>query len=102
MKNGSSGPTFDGAKHAHALVGEEAVANCATPEGEPVVIVYTNYRGEVGRRRILPGRIWFGATTWHPDDQWHLDALDLDKGELRSFVLADIHEWHEVTNSVDA
>lgn len=30
---------------------------------------------------------------WHPDSQWLLEATDLDKGEDRTFALAQIQWW---------
>lgn len=56
-------------------------------------IVYTNYRGETASRHVIPQRVWFGATDWHPKEQWLLDALDLDKGAERSFALRDIKSY---------
>lgn len=58
-----------------------------------VSIRYTNYRGETADRRIVPLRIRFAATDWHPEEQWLLDAIDVDKGAERSFALRDIHSW---------
>lgn len=58
-----------------------------------VRVVYTNYRRETSERTILPERLWFGSTPWHPEPQWLLDAVDLEKGERRSFAVADIHSW---------
>jgi predicted DNA-binding transcriptional regulator YafY len=58
-----------------------------------VRIVYTNYRGETARREIIPQRLWFGATKWHPDEQWLLDAIDVDKKSPRSFALRDIKSY---------
>lgn len=58
-----------------------------------VQILYTNYKGETAHRNIVPERIWFGATEWHPQAQWLLDAFDLEKNALRNFALKDIHEW---------
>lgn len=58
-----------------------------------VEILYTNYRGETSRRKILPEKIWFGATDWHPEPQWLIDALDIEKGALRNFAMKDIQEW---------
>jgi predicted DNA-binding transcriptional regulator YafY len=60
---------------------------------EVVEILYTNYRGEKGWRRIRPLRMRFGQTSWHPDSHWLLDALDLDKKAERSFAMRDIGEW---------
>lgn len=64
---------------------------------EAVAIVYTNYRGETGPRRILPERVWFGTSEWHSTEQWFLDAVDLDKRELRSFAMVDIASWESAT-----
>lgn len=58
-----------------------------------VTITYTNYRGETGKRTIEPIKIWFGATKWHPEPQWLLDAIDIDKQAERSFALKDITSW---------
>jgi len=56
-------------------------------------IVYTNYRGETSLREVVPQRVWFGATEWHPDEQWLLDAMDVAKGAPRSFALRDIQSY---------
>jgi len=66
----------------------------ATPEdAEIVTILYTNYRGETGLRRIRPKRLWFGPTDWHPEHQWILDAEDVDRKKDRSFALKDVRAW---------
>jgi predicted DNA-binding transcriptional regulator YafY len=58
-----------------------------------VAIRYTNHRGETAWRIIIPHRLRFGSSPWHVGEQWFLEALDVAKGEDRSFALADIHEW---------
>ena len=58
-----------------------------------VNIVYTNYRGETRLRQIIPKRIWFGCTEWHSEEQWLLDAYDVNKQCGRSFALKDIRAW---------
>lgn len=58
-----------------------------------VLISYTNHRGETADRRIMPIRLTFGLVSWHPGRQWLLDAKDLDKGEIRTFAMKDIHSW---------
>jgi predicted DNA-binding transcriptional regulator YafY len=63
-------------------------------EVEAVSIRYRNYRGEEGIRRIRPSHIWFGSTSWHPEPQWLMDAVDLEKGAERSFALADILDFN--------
>jgi predicted DNA-binding transcriptional regulator YafY len=58
-----------------------------------VTILYTNHRGETTERRIIPRAIRFAPTEWHPEEQWILDALDIDRGAERSFAMRDIHAW---------
>jgi len=58
-----------------------------------VSIVYTNYKGQTALRQVVPKRIWFGKTDWHPEEQWLLDAFDIEKGADRSFAVKDIRCW---------
>ena len=58
-----------------------------------VTIVYTNYRGETGERKIVPKKLWFGATEYHPEQQWLLDGYDLGKQADRTFAVKDIQVW---------
>ena len=60
---------------------------------QSVVIDYTNYRGKRSKREIVPMKIWYGATEWHKEEQWLLDAHDVEKDALRNFAMKDIHEW---------
>ena len=58
-----------------------------------VNVVYSNYRGETAIRKIIPKRIWFGRTEWHPENQWILDIFDIDKKAERSYAMKDIKAW---------
>ena len=59
-----------------------------------VWIDYTNHRGERAWRHILPlGQISFENSQWHPETQWVMEAVDLDKNAIRDFALVSIHEW---------
>jgi predicted DNA-binding transcriptional regulator YafY len=58
-----------------------------------VTINYTNWQEETEDRHIIPLELFFGKTEWHPEEQWLLRALDLDKNAERSFALKDIHTW---------
>ncbi len=58
-----------------------------------VAIDYTNYRGERAIRRILPLRMRFAATEWHPERQWLLTAIDVEKDAERDFAMRDVHSW---------
>lgn len=65
-------------------------AEAGATDAVPVEIGYTNWRGEYAVRRIIPIRPWFGATEWHPEPQWLLTAIDVEKGAERDFAIADI------------
>jgi hypothetical protein len=56
---------------------------------EPLVIGYTNWKGEWSMRRIEPLAFSFGATPWHPEPQWLLSAWDFDRDATRLFALKD-------------
>jgi predicted DNA-binding transcriptional regulator YafY len=58
-----------------------------------VLIDYTNWRGERSMRRIVPMDIAFQNNEWHPETQWMLEAVDVEKGKMRCFALANIHSW---------
>lgn len=65
------------------------------PLEEPVevyaaVIRYTNWKGKLAYRRILPISFWYGSTEYHPEKQWFVKAYDMDKETERDFALVDI------------
>lgn len=62
-------------------------------KNQAVTIVYTNYKGVTAIRRIIPISIFFGHTDWHKEDQWILNAFDLDKEAERGFAMKDIKSW---------
>lgn len=62
-------------------------------ERQVVSIVYTNYKGTTGVRRIMPKEIFYGSNEWHKEEQWLLLATDTDKGEDRTFAVKDIRCW---------
>lgn len=53
---------------------------------------YTNWRGEIASRRVGVMSMWFGSTEWHPEPQWLMHGIDLDKMETRDFALKDMRE----------
>ena len=55
----------------------------------PITMTYRNYRGEVADRTVLPKRVWWGSTDWHPEPGWLMTAYDTEKGADRDFALAD-------------
>jgi predicted DNA-binding transcriptional regulator YafY len=66
--------------------------------GQSVRIRYVNHRGEEAVREIIPREIRFGSTTWHPVEQWLMEALDVDKARFRTFAMAGIKEWGVADN----
>jgi hypothetical protein len=58
-----------------------------------VKIVYTNYKGITAERCIVPISVEFGSSPWHPEPQWLLKAMDMDKQQERSFAIKDIRSW---------
>jgi len=60
---------------------------------QSVKILYTSWKGETRWRQVKPKSIYFGATQYHPDPQWLMKALDLEKNKVRDFAMHDIQEW---------
>lgn len=64
-------------------------------ESKAVVIIdYTNWKGVRMNRKISPIRIFWGQNTYHPEEQYLLEAYDLDKLEIRYFAMKDVHSWN--------
>ena len=61
-----------------------------------VEIVYTNWKGVTAIRHIIPKDIFFGSTEWHQEEQWLLNAFDVEKQADRSFALKDIQSWKQL------
>ncbi len=54
-------------------------------------IGYVNHRSEASKRWIIPVRIEFRVSIWHGADPcWLMIAMDLSKGEVREFLMANI------------
>ncbi len=59
-----------------------------------VKILYTNWKGVTSYRNIIPLNVEFKSTEWHKEEQWILNAFDVDKQADRGFALKDIKEWN--------
>lgn len=93
----------DGVLALCSLASVAMVARAGRAEGgddAPVTLTYTNWRGETAERTILPQRVWFGATDWHPEPQWLLAAIDVEKGAERDFALKDFGQPSTLTASL--
>jgi hypothetical protein len=73
----------------------EHVSEPPTSPARLVYIDYTNYRGERGIRLIrpIPGGVHFGFNAYHPEPQWLLRAIDVEKNVERTFAMRDIHRF---------
>jgi len=62
-----------------------------------VIIDYTNWKGVRRPRRILPMGIKLAHNEYHPEEQWLLEAMDLEDGyTVKTFSLKDVHSWASV------
>lgn len=58
-----------------------------------VKFVYRNYKGDVAERIVIPQKVYYGSTTFHPERQWLLQAWDILKAGPRTFAMRDITGW---------
>ena len=58
--------------------------------GQIIRFGYRNWHGKVGTRTARAIRLTYGATEWHPEPQWLLEALDIEKNDVRLFALRDM------------
>jgi hypothetical protein len=56
----------------------------------PVEFVYENWEGEIRVRKAVPLRLIYGSNKWHTEDQWMLEAMDVESGEPRTFAFKGI------------
>lgn len=55
-----------------------------------IKFTYTNWRGEIAVRHVIPIDIYYGSTDWHPEQGWLMRGIDMDKnGAERDFALKD-------------
>lgn len=73
-----------GIRQDHARLAVEFTA------GQIIRISYRNWQGKVSTRTVRVIRLTYGATEWHPELQWLLEAFDLEKGAVRLFALQDM------------
>jgi hypothetical protein len=72
--------------------GQEAMPSMALQfqPGQTIRFVYRNWRGVVATRTAQIISLSYGVTEWHPEPQWLLQALDLEKNAVRLFALRDM------------
>jgi hypothetical protein len=77
---------------------DESMMNSAP--SDKVVIDYTNYHGVRSFRHVQIVRVYYGSTEYHPEKQWLMEAKDLNKNEMRTFAIKDIHMWRGPINDL--
>lgn len=66
----------------------------AALQGGSLFIDYTNYRGERAVREIRPVTApYLGSNEYHPQVQWLVNAVDVERDLERTFALRDVHAW---------
>lgn len=73
-------------------------------QSDPVVVLYTNWRGVTAVRRLVPASaipFWWGESSYHkepdgkPLEQWFFRAIDADREEdgARDYALSGVKAW---------
>lgn len=69
---------------------EADAAIASVRPGQRLAFVYRNWEGKVASRQVMVLGLAWGSTDWHPTPGWLLEALDLDKKQVRLFAMGDI------------
>lgn len=56
----------------------------------PMKVRYTNYRGETSNREIQGREIFFGSNEYHPEPQWLMRGIDMERFVERVFAIRDM------------
>lgn len=63
----------------------------AMDDVEPFTFDYVNYKGEPSSRKVIPIKVSFDRSEWHPEPQWMLHAWDVEKEAYRDFAMKDMY-----------
>lgn len=77
----------DGRPEYNTLSFEPEGIDLYPEDANPLVFRYTNHRGEVALRRVIPLSVHYGATEHHPTPCWLLRAWCEDRKAVRDFDL---------------
>lgn len=61
-------------------------------KGDILNFSYVNYKDEKSYRKVVVDNIYLGSNKWHPEPQFLLMALDVDKNAMRAFAMKDMSE----------
>ena len=70
------------------IIGDKRVEDVA------IDVLYKNWQGQVGNRKIIPLSTSYGKTEYHKSEQWLLRVWDVDKNDYRTYALRDIQKWN--------
>jgi len=59
-------------------------------KGDYIEFSYTNWEGKVGVREVIVEGLLYGSNSYHTDEQFLLEAFDIDKKEMRTFAIKDM------------
>jgi predicted DNA-binding transcriptional regulator YafY len=59
-------------------------------KGMVIEFDYTNWKSELGTRKVFVYGVFWGSNEWHNEEQWLLHALDEEKGATRYFAMKDM------------
>lgn len=59
-------------------------------KGMTIEFDYTNWKGQIDKRKVFVYGVIWGNNEWHKEEQWLLHALDEDKREARYFAMRDM------------
>lgn len=69
-------------------------------DSKPLVVRYTNYRGETATRHLRPEGVLFARTEFHSEPQWLMEAVDVERDVRRSFALEDMAGAREASRII--
>lgn len=69
--------------------------------GDIVTFIYKNYAGKVSKRTAKVLRFYWASNEYHPEPQFLMAGLDLDKAEPRGFAVKDISQLTVVSTARD-
>lgn len=70
--------------------------NWLSMEDNIISFLYKNYKGKVSVRHVLANSIAYvyQTTMWHGEEQWLMNAYDIDRKDYRLFAVEDIIKFY--------
>jgi predicted DNA-binding transcriptional regulator YafY len=62
---------------------------------------YINYASKRSVREVVAPTLFWGNSSFYPEDQWLMNAYDLDKAAWRTFALNAMVMLEQATGAVD-